>query len=109
MMTGDVQIVDTKWKHLKQTEKGAPFGISNSDIYQMMAYAEVYKAVEVVLVYPHTPGVAAEPGVLKRYRTVSTDRQISMATLCLSEISTVDAQLQNIFELGSVDRQTRMG
>lgn len=108
-LTGDVQIVDTKWKRLKQTEKGAPFGISNSDIYQMMAYAEVYKAVGVVLVYPHAPEVAAEPGVLKCYRTVSTNRQIAIATLSLSEISTVDAQLQNTFQLGSADKLMRMG
>lgn len=99
-LTGDVQIVDTKWKRLKQTEKGAPFGISSSDIYQMMAYADVYNAVEVVLLYPHAPEVAAKPGMLKRYLTVSTDRQIVIATLSLSDISTVDSQLQNNFVLG---------
>lgn len=42
-------IADTKWKILNNDEK---FGISQSDLYQVFAYAKFYNAKEVWLIYP---------------------------------------------------------
>ena len=50
-----VAIIDTKWKKL-----GAPedrkHGVSQSDVYQMMAYARLYRCRELALLYPSAPG-----------------------------------------------------
>lgn len=44
-------IVDTKWKSLDPGE-GPKFGVSQSDVYQMLAYAHAYGARRLILLYP---------------------------------------------------------
>lgn len=44
-------ILDTKWKSLINNKK-ANYGISQTDMYQMYAYAKKYQASEVWLLYP---------------------------------------------------------
>lgn len=44
-------IMDTKWKRLYDNER-ANYGISQSDMYQMYAYAKKYNTSEVWLLYP---------------------------------------------------------
>ena len=47
---GDV-VIDTKWKALKP-EKSKQLGVEQRDVYQMLAYAQAYKAHRLVLIYP---------------------------------------------------------
>ncbi|SEH15750.1 5-methylcytosine-specific restriction enzyme subunit McrC [Sphingopyxis sp. YR583] len=42
-------ILDTKWKNLTN-------GVSQADVYQMMAYARIYHSPRLVLLYPAVPG-----------------------------------------------------
>lgn len=49
----DVIILDTKWKMLVNNHN-KNYGISQSDMYQMYAYHQKYKAKCVILVYPWT-------------------------------------------------------
>lgn len=44
-----VTVIDTKWKHLSK-------GVSQTDIYQMMAYARLYSCNRLILLYPAIPG-----------------------------------------------------
>ena len=47
---GKVEIIlDTKWKNLTN-------GVSQADVYQMMAYARIYRSPRLVLLYPAVPG-----------------------------------------------------
>jgi 5-methylcytosine-specific restriction enzyme subunit McrC len=48
---GIVTILDTKWK-LLNSEEGKNSGISQSDLYQMYAYAKKYESNNIVLIYP---------------------------------------------------------
>ena len=48
---GSVVILDTKWKSLIN-DKGANFGISQADMYQMYAYSKKYNTSEIWLLYP---------------------------------------------------------
>lgn len=91
-------IVDTKWKRLDGSADGATLGVSSSDIYQMMAYAEVYDAKTVLLLYPHSASASAQPGLLKRFRTTTSDKEIIVGTLSLSHIGSVDCQLTSLLE-----------
>ncbi len=43
--------MDTKWKSLIN-DKGANFGISQADMYQMYAYSKKYNTSEIWLLYP---------------------------------------------------------
>lgn len=48
----DVKIIlDTKWKNLTN-------GVSQADVYQMMAYARLYRAPRLILLYPAVPGAS---------------------------------------------------
>ncbi|MBP3951947.1 McrC family protein [Bacillus suaedae] len=46
-----VFVIDTKWKVLHGNQR-ENYGISQSDMYQMYAYAKKYQATRVVVIYP---------------------------------------------------------
>lgn len=52
-----VCVIDTKWKSFGE-------GIGQSDVYQMMAYARLYRCSNLILLYPATPG-AAKPSEVR--------------------------------------------
>ena len=47
-----VGIVDTKWKAIASNPLEKKKGVSQADIYQMMAYARLYQTDELMLLYP---------------------------------------------------------
>lgn len=96
-------IIDTKWKQLAHSDRGAPWGISNSDIYQMLAYAEVYDAGRVVLLYPHSTQLGTEPGIVDRFYSRDSKRMIDVATIELNALKTVNEQLAAILEAHTAD------
>ncbi|WP_343347996.1 restriction endonuclease [Sphingomicrobium sp. XHP0239] len=50
-----VAIIDTKWKKLGEpTDRKR--GIQQGDVYQLMAYARLYRTKELMLLYPADPG-----------------------------------------------------
>lgn len=51
-------IVDTKWKSLAEPFEGKG-GVSQADVYQLMAYARLYRCDDLVLLYPTATGSAA--------------------------------------------------
>lgn len=55
-----VQVIDTKWKMIGLNPEDRKRGVSQSDVYQMMAYARLYACREVMLLYPHHAGLGAD-------------------------------------------------
>ncbi len=52
-------ILDAKWKIIDQENRSDKYGISQSDMYQLLSYAEIYRSnedmdVELFIVYPKT-------------------------------------------------------
>jgi 5-methylcytosine-specific restriction enzyme subunit McrC len=45
-------IIDTKWKILNENDSKNNYGISQSDMYQLYAYAKKYNSRELYLIYP---------------------------------------------------------
>lgn len=62
-----VQVIDTKWKRISARIEDAKQGVSQADVYQMMAYAQLYRAPRVTLLYPHHQGLATPEGVQARF------------------------------------------
>ena len=98
-------IMDTKWKELSLEE--AKEGVSQSDLYQMYAYANCYACNDVVLVYPHHAGMGSVAGVRASYKLKSFAvrmgqeekvARIRVATLDLSDLKSVPKQLSAIFQ-----------
>lgn len=52
-----VMVIDTKWKLIGRNPEDKKRGVSQSDVYQMMAYARLYQCREVMLLYPHHGGL----------------------------------------------------
>ena len=51
-----VAIIDTKWKKLSLDPLDRKHGVSQADVYQLMAYARLYRTAELMLLYPGLPG-----------------------------------------------------
>ena len=55
-----MMVIDTKWKMIGQNPEDKKRGVSQSDVYQMMAYARIYQCREVMLLYPHHMGLGPD-------------------------------------------------
>lgn len=63
-----VQVIDTKWKRISARIDDPKQGVCQADIYQMMAYAHLYKAPRLTLRYPHHSGLDDDGGIRARFR-----------------------------------------
>lgn len=79
-------IIDTKWKCLRDVGDDKKHGVSQADIYQLMAYAQLYSCSRLLLLYPHHAGLS-EVGVQATYG-VAVPRKASPDQL---QVVTVDA------------------
>ena len=101
-------IIDTKWKRL--TLEKSKDGVVPADVYQMYAYANSYACPDVVLLYPHHPGLDGTTGVRASYALTppladagAGIKRIRIATIDLSELKTVASQLRStMFGLDAV-------
>jgi len=77
-------IIDTKWKRLSRRIDDPKQGVSQSDVYQMMAYGRLYGCAELMLLYPHHAALTCAEGVLSRLRIQGSDDHLSTATVDVS-------------------------
>lgn len=91
-------IADTKWKRLKGAIDDPKRGVSQADIYQMMAYAHVYQSSRLMLLYPHHDGLISGAGTLAEHLINGTeDTRITIATLSLEHPQYASHQLSALF------------
>ena len=77
-------ILDTKWKPLKPNADDGKFGVDQSDVYQMLAYAQAYDAQRLVLLYPWRKNLGEQVGVNRRWTITETERRLDIATVDVS-------------------------
>ncbi len=58
-----VLVIDTKWKRISGFPGDQNHNVSQGDVYQLMAYAQVYKASSVMLLYPHHNELDGKGGI----------------------------------------------
>lgn len=75
-----VAIIDTKWKRLSPLVEDRKHGVSQSDVYQMMAYGQLYDCRELVLLYPHHAGLG-ETGLNLPYRVSNSANRIHLRSV----------------------------
>ncbi|MEA3061934.1 MAG: 5-methylcytosine-specific restriction enzyme subunit McrC [Sphingomonadales bacterium] len=73
-------VIDTKWKSLSSNAEDPKQGISQSDVYQMMAYGRLYACSRLMLLYPHNPRLGASPAI-SRHRIVGSEDRLSVASV----------------------------
>ena len=69
-------IIDTKWKRITRIDDPKQ-GVSQADVYQLMAYGRLYECPYVVLLYPHHGGLPPDP-ILQRYSIARPSAQESL-------------------------------
>lgn len=92
VVDGDI-VIDTKWKRLNPTETA--LGVSQADVYQMLAYARAYRARRLVLLYPWYPDLP-KVGPLRRWRVSEGDTAFEIATVDVAEPRRVAGTLRDI-------------
>jgi len=90
-------IGDTKWKRLKPEER--KMGISQADLYQMLAYSERYGCNRVLMLYPfeRKAGSSWSNGHLLT-SMAARGTTVLIGQVCLSDLDDVPRQLQQLFE-----------
>lgn len=89
-------IFDTKWKLLDSTDN--KYGISQADMYQMLAYAQRYECNDVVLIYPQHKAIEL---LVPTFNTIIGDITIHIWTVNLAGLagpmygSDIHTQLQS--------------
>ena len=73
-------IIDTKWKRISTQLEDKKQGVSQTDVYQMMAYGELYDCADLLLLYPRQTGVGKtrrrlliKPSGLRKLRVADID------------------------------------
>jgi 5-methylcytosine-specific restriction enzyme subunit McrC len=77
-----VMVIDTKWKLIGRNPEDKKRGVSQSDVYQMMAYARLYHCREVMLLYPQHASLGAKP-LDTGYTMLEGDERLRIASVDL--------------------------
>lgn len=86
-------IIDTKWKKLSRDPFDRKHGVSQADVYQLMAYARLYPTQELMLLYPEVPGAACGERP-KPFGMVGGSERLAIATIDVAgDKQTVAARL----------------
>ena len=64
-------IIDTKWKRMTPRIDDPKQGVSQADVYQLMAYGRLYDCPTVMLLYPHHGDLPPDP--IRRRYSVATN------------------------------------
>ncbi|WP_292633450.1 MULTISPECIES: hypothetical protein [unclassified Novosphingobium] len=84
-------VIDTKWKLIGRNPEDKKRGVSQSDVYQMMAYARLYQCPEVMLLYPHHVGLGAD-ALDAGYGILGGDERLTIASVRLDLVEAEVAQ-----------------
>ena len=75
-----VVVLDTKWKELDPGKDDETLGVAQSDVYQMLAYAQSYGPSRLILLYPWTGKLPPE-GRAREWTVAGTDIPLDVATV----------------------------
>ncbi|MCG5473961.1 MAG: McrC family protein [Sinorhizobium fredii] len=89
-------VIDTKWKRISPRIDDPKQGVSQADVYQMMAYAQLYRAPRLTLLYPHHPGLGCEEFVHARHRITGRETILETASIDVANGENVLTRLRRL-------------
>ena len=89
-------VIDTKWKRISSRIDDPKQGVSQADVYQMMAYAQLYRAPRLTLLYPHHLGLGAEEAVHARHRLTGHATILETASIDVSNSANMLTRLRRL-------------
>ncbi len=90
-------VLDTKWKALTVDRN---MGVKEADIYQMMAYAQIYDCGALVLLYPHHAGLTAQMPAHHRIARIDGPVRLTIASIDVTSHARARAELVGL--LGAI-------
>jgi len=88
-----VQVIDTKWKRIASRIDDPKRGVSQADVYQMMAYGRLYQCGRLTLVYPHHDQVGCVEGLIGDYTVTSSSDHLELFSIDVSRGDNVKERL----------------
>lgn len=82
-----IQVIDTKWKRIGSRLDDPKRGVSQADVYQVMAYGELYQSEALTILYPHYAGLDTDEGILAAHRVTGNTKRLSIATIDIAMLS----------------------
>ncbi len=89
-------VLDTKWKQLQPGDR--KLGIKQSDVYQMLAYAQAYQAERLALIYPWHKDMKEPEGLYETLRLPESDQRLDVVTVDVSNPDGIEKTLRGYFE-----------
>ncbi len=91
------QVIDTKWKRISRRTEDPKQGVAQSDVYQMMAYGQLYQCPRMILLYPHRRELG-DGAINTVHRIAIKDRsdRLQLATIRISTNKGTANQLREL-------------
>lgn len=93
-----VQVIDTKWKRIGDRVDDPKQGVSQSDVYQMMAYGQLYDCERLTLLYPHHAGMGRKEGVQETNQVTGCKYRLEAATVDIGRPYELKIRLRSIVD-----------
>jgi 5-methylcytosine-specific restriction enzyme subunit McrC len=92
---GDVvlQVIDTKWKRIATRIDDPKRGVSQADVYQMMAYGRLYRCGKLTLLYPHHHEAGCDEGPIGEYAVNSSQDRLELFSVDVARGDHIKARL----------------
>jgi 5-methylcytosine-specific restriction enzyme subunit McrC len=91
-----MQIIDTKWKRIAANIADPKQGVSQGDVYQIMAYGQLYRCPRLTLLYPHYAAANLEEGIRGAYKINGCSHCLEIATIDVGRSEKLIERLQKI-------------
>lgn len=93
IVVDDDIVIDTKWKRLNPNHPR--LGVAESDVYQMLAYSQAYRARRLVLLYPWHEDLS-QAGVCRSWRVYGAPTKFDIATVDIRKPEEMRSELRKI-------------
>jgi len=93
-----LRVIDTKWKRINSNIEDKKRGVSQADVYQMMAYGSLYRCKRMTLLYPHHSGITGDEGQQAWHTITNTDGVLETCTIDMALSAGISDRLRQIYE-----------
>jgi 5-methylcytosine-specific restriction enzyme subunit McrC len=88
-----VQVIDTKWKRIASRIDDPKRGVSQADVYQMMAYGRLYRCNRLTLLYPHHSEAGCAEGLISDYTVNSSLERLELFSIDVAHGGSIRGRL----------------
>ena len=105
-----LMVIDTKWKRLAGPIDDPKRGVSQSDVYQTMAYAQIYRVKDLMLLYPHHTELGKNEGLVCEYRIAGAgEARLGVATIGLTDLGQISSRIKSLIANVGLAESARYG